>query len=191
MIIYPKDRQELRKWYEVHSAAETEVWVYCIRREHDSILSYLDAVEEALCFGWIDSTTRSLPYQEGYIQRFSPRRKGSYWTELNKERCRRLITLGLMTPAGKKTLPSLAKNSFKPDSWIINAIKADKQAWKNHKTFPPLYVRVRLYNIMFRLKRNAKGDEEKAMKMLEHYIKYTHEGKMYGEWNDKGRLLDY
>ena len=187
-MIYPKDREELRKWYEANSTAEREVWVYCIRREHESILSYLDAVEEALCFGWIDSTTRSLPDQEGYLQRFSPRRKGSYWTELNKERCRRLIKLGWMTPAGKKTLPSLAKNSFKPEPWILDAIKADKQAWRNHKTFPPLYVRVRLYNIQWY---RTHVSPERSLGMLQRYIAAAHDGKMIGEWNDGGRLLAY
>ena len=190
-IIYPKDRQELREWFEENASTEKEVFVHCIRREHESILSYLDVVEEALCFGWIDSTTRSNPDGEGYFQRLSIRRNGSYWTELNKERCRRLIKLGLMTPAGKKVLPSLAKNSFKPDTWILDEIRKDKQAWKNHRQFHPLYVRVRIYNVMFHWKRNSKSDHETALKMLDRYIRAAHEGKMIGEWNDGGRLLDY
>ena len=187
-IIYPKDRQELREWFMENASTEKEVFVHCIRREHESIISYLDVVEEALCFGWIDSTTRSNPDGEGYFQRLSPRRKGSYWTELNKERCRRLIKLGLMTPAGKKVLPSLAKNTFKPDAWILDEIRKDKQAWKNHKTFHPLYVRVRLYNIQWYM---THVSEERSLAMLDKYIKAAHDGKMIGEWNDGGRLLDY
>ena len=201
-FIYPKNRQELREWFfaqqsvtsaehEANASTEKEVFVHCIRRDHERIIPYLDVVEEALCFGWIDSTTRSNPDGEGYFQRLTPRRKGSYWTELYKERCRRLIKLGLMTPAGKKVLPSLAKNSFKPDAWILDEIRKDKQAWKNHKTFHPLYVRVRLYNVMFYWKRNGKGDHETALKMLDRYIRAAHDGKMIGEWNDGGRLLEY
>ena len=88
-----------------------------------------------------------------------------------------------MTPAGKKVLPSLAKNSFKPEPWVIDAIKADKQAWKNHRQFHPLYVRVRIYNVMFYWKRNVKGDHETALKMLDRYTRAAHDGKMIGEWN--------
>lgn len=187
MIINPKDRQELRKWFEENSATEKEVYVHCIRKEHETLIPYLDVVEEALCFGWIDSTCRPCD-GEGYLQRLSPRKKNSYWTELNKERCRRLIKLGLMTPAGKRVLPSLAKNSFKPEQWILDAVKADKEAWKNHKTFPPLYVRVRLYNVQWY---KDHVSEERSLDMLQRYIDAAREGKMIGDWNDKGRLLDY
>lgn len=188
MILYPKDRQDLRKWFEENSSTESELWVLCIRKEHEFIISYIDVVEEALCFGWIDSTTKKNPDGEGYFQRLSPRKKNSYWTELNKERCRRLIKLGLMTPSGKKVLPSLAKDSFKPEKWIIDVIKSDKEAWKNHKLFPDLYVRVKLYNIQWYMKHVSK---DKSQYMLQKYISAAHEGKMIGEWNDKGRLINY
>ena len=63
-------------------------------------LAYIDIVEEALCFGWIDSTNKKLP--DGRLaQRLSPRRKGSNWTELNKQRCLDLEQRGLMTEAGR------------------------------------------------------------------------------------------
>ena len=72
------------------------------------ILPYLDVVEEALCFGWIDSTLKKLP--DGRLaQRLSPRRKNSHWTELNKERCKRLAEQGLMTDAGLKALNDAAQ----------------------------------------------------------------------------------
>ena len=194
MTISPHTRQELREWFIQNASTEKEVYVLCTRSKSPSPsgegtgvrLPYLDVVEEALCFGWIDSVCK--PYDgEGYLQRLSPRRKNSYWTELNKERCRRLIRLGLMTPAGRKVLPSLAKNSFKPEAWIIDAIKADKQAWHNHRHFPALYVRVRLYNIQWYNKHISPG---RALKMLDKYIRAAHEGKMIGEWNDGGRLLN-
>ena len=66
---------------------------------------YNDAVEEALCFGWIDSTLKKLP--DGRLaQRLSPRRKGSHWTELNRARCKELEERGLMTDAGRAALNS-------------------------------------------------------------------------------------
>ena len=68
---------------------------------------YIDAVEEALCFGWTDSSQKVI---EGVrYQRFSPRRKGSVWTELNKERVRRLERLNLMTDAGRSILPNMGE----------------------------------------------------------------------------------
>jgi uncharacterized protein YdeI (YjbR/CyaY-like superfamily) len=67
-------------------------------------LPYLDIVEEALCFGWIDSTLKKLP-DGSLAQRLSPRRKGSHWTDLNLQRCRDLESQGLMTEAGRKAIP--------------------------------------------------------------------------------------
>ena len=67
------------------------------------VLPYLDVVEEALCFGWIDSTLKKLP-DGRLVQRLSPRRKNSHWTEINKQRDQELESRGLMTPAGKDAL---------------------------------------------------------------------------------------
>jgi len=180
----PHNRAELREWLMANAAIEKEVWVHCIRKEHPTIVSYLDVVEEALCVGWIDSTTRSYA-GEGYWQRLSPRKAKSQWTELNKERCRRLIRLGLMTPAGRKVLPSLAKHSFVAEPWVVEAIKADPLAWKHHCKFPSLYVRVRLYNIQWTAKHVS---EQRGRQQLDKYIAAARDGKMIGEWNDKGRL---
>ena len=67
-------------------------------------IAYIDIVEEALCFGWIDSTSKKLP-DGRLVQRLSPRRKGSHWTELNKQRVADLDRRGLMTDAGRNALP--------------------------------------------------------------------------------------
>lgn len=73
------------------------------KNPHAGVLPYLDVVEEALCFGWIDSTLKKLP--DGRLaQRLSPRRKNSHWTELNKQRCQELEVRGLMTRAGRDAL---------------------------------------------------------------------------------------
>ncbi|HRF97451.1 MAG TPA: hypothetical protein PLZ51_19725, partial [Aggregatilineales bacterium] len=86
------------------------------------------AVEEALCFGWIDGIAKRMD-SERTVQRFTPRRAKSNWTELNKERARRLIASGLMTEAGFATLPDLSIESFKIAPDILNAIQADDQTW--------------------------------------------------------------
>ena len=100
-IIQVSTRAELRQWFEQNHASCTEMWLRVKRgnRLEDGVVSYVDAVMEALCFGWIDSTLKKV--DEGCpLQRFSPRRKKSHWTDLNRQRCRQLIADGLMTPAG-------------------------------------------------------------------------------------------
>ena len=98
-------RQQLRDWLQGNHASAKECWVVMSRAKNPmGVLPYIDVVEEALCFGWIDSTLKRLP--DGRLaQRLSPRRKKSHWTELNKERCRRLIQEGKMTDAGLNVIP--------------------------------------------------------------------------------------
>ena len=97
-----KKRSQLRRWFEQNHNNERECWVVMYRKQKPEwdALAYIDIVEEALCFGWIDSTNKKLP--DGRLaQRLSPRRKGSNWTELNKQRCLDLEQRGLMTEAGR------------------------------------------------------------------------------------------
>lgn len=99
------EREELRRWLEQNHSTERCCWVVMYRAkcpEWDAI-AYLDVVEEALCFGWIDSTLKRLP-DGRLVQRLSPRRKGSHWTELNKQRCADLERRGLMKDAGRREL---------------------------------------------------------------------------------------
>lgn len=101
------NRQQLREWLEENHATATHCWVTAYRnRVPEGIaLPYIEIVEEALCFGWIDSTNKKLP--DGRLaQRISPRRKVSHWTELNKQRCADLQKRGLMTDAGRTAFPA-------------------------------------------------------------------------------------
>ena len=185
-ILDVNDRAAFRAWLEGHHATEPECWVV-VRRGRpvgSGRLWYLDAVEEALCFGWIDSIQR--PVDGVSMQRFSPRKPRSPWTELNKERVRRLERLGLMTDAGRAVLPAMGPRSFRVDPDVTSALKAAR-CWTKFRQFPPLYQRVRAYNVAF-----YKGrDPETYEKALASLIAHTKRGEMYGEWNDYGRLLDY
>lgn len=99
------DRRQLREWLLLNHLSERCCWVACNRSKtpQPDTLPYIDIVEEALCFGWIDSTLKKL--SDGRLaQRLSPRRKGSHWTKLNKLRCRDLEHRGLMTDFGLKVL---------------------------------------------------------------------------------------
>lgn len=138
-----------------------------------------------MCFGWIDSTVKKL--DNGItIQRLSPRKKGSIWSELNKERCRRMEKLGKMTQAGKKVLPDMSEKGFNIDIDILEALKKDEMVWANFHKFPSLYQRVRIDTIQIK-----KKNPQLFQKRLEKLIENTKKGIMYGEWNDNGRLLNY
>lgn len=182
-ILNVSSRTEFRAWLEANASTESECWVIAKRGKPgaDNCLYYLDAVEEALCFGWIDSTYGKI---EGVtMQRFTPRRQGSVWTELNKERVRRLERLGLMTDAGRAVLPAMGPRSFKIDPDVERALK-NARVFAQFKRFPPLYQRVRAYNVAFYKNRN----KEAYTKALAHLISETKKGNLYGQWNDYGRL---
>ena len=185
-ILDVNDRAAFRAWLEGHHATEPECWVV-VRRGRpmgSGRLWYLDAVEEALCFGWVDSIHKEIGGVR--LQRFTPRKPRSAWTELNKERVRRLEALGLMTDAGRAVLPAMGPRSFRVDPDVQAALKAAR-CWTKFRQFPPLYQRVRAYNVAF-----YKGrDPETYEKALASLIARTKRSEMYGEWNDYGRLLDY
>ncbi len=124
-------------------------------------------------------------YETQTAQRISPRSKKSSWTELNKERVRRLEKLGLMTDSGREILPDMDIESFKIDSIIENSLKEDKETYNNYCQFPKLYSRIRIDTIQ-----SVRKDEELYQKRLEKFLKNTKANKMYGQWNDDGRLLE-
>lgn len=182
-------RQELRKWLTANSTTEAFCWVsnICVTPKPNMILG-LDVVEEALCFGWIDSIGQKTP--EGILaMRISPRRKNGNWTELNKERVRRLEKLGLMTDEGRKCLPDMSEESFVIHPRIMDALKGKSIVYENYLKFPELYRRIRIDTIQYALVVLKK--EDVFEKRLEKFIENTGQGKMYGAWHDFGRLLDY
>lgn len=183
-ILDISNKEDFYNWLNTNFDKEDECYLKVKRgKPVIGIFSYLDAVEAALCFGWIDS--KQIKIDNVIYQRFSPRKKGSPISELNKERVRRLIKLGLMTEAGLKAIPNLNKE-YKPDKVVINAlIKAN--VYETFLSFHPLYQRIRIYNVSFYKKINKKTYKA----ALKHLIDQTRKNKMFGEWNDYGRLLDY
>lgn len=180
-------REAFRAWLTENHSTETECWFVAKKGKNPppNVVRYLDAVEEALCFGWIDTTHKNINGVD--LQRFTPRTAKSPWSELNKERCRRLEKLGLMTAAGRAVLPDLSKESFTIDPEILAAFQENPKAWENFKAFPPLYQRVRIDCIQ----RDKKKDRAVFEKRLQKLIENSAAGKLYGEWNDEGRLLNY
>lgn len=182
-ILDCKNESEFRAWLEKHHSTEEECWVDCKRgKPTEGAFSYTDAVYVALSFGWIDSVYGII---DGIrMQRFSPRRKKSHWSQLNKERARWLIEHDLMTEAGFDALPDDFDKEFKIGRAILNRLKKDPETWENFNSFPPLYQRIKIASIQ-----KDKKDRKLYKKKLDTFLKNTKEGKMYGNWDDYGRLI--
>lgn len=92
----------------------------------------------------------------------------------------------MMTPAGRAVLPDLSEESFTIDPDVLKALQNDSQVWENFQKFPPLYQRVRIDYIQ-RVKKNKTMYEGR----LKNFLSKTKQNVLFGEWNDRGRLLKY
>lgn len=159
-------RKELRIWLENNHLTSSCCWVLTTRKPSPHALLYLDAVEEALCFGWIDSTRKKTA--SGFLaQRLTPRSRKSKWSELNKERVRRLARLGLMTPHGEKCLPEMNPEAFRIDPYILQLLQQDPLIYANFLAFPRLYRHVRLDTIQ--IKKTSRNCSASAWKISGEY----------------------
>jgi uncharacterized protein YdeI (YjbR/CyaY-like superfamily) len=103
--IYVTTGAEFRKWLARNHSTKREIWLIQYKKAiQKPSINYMAAVEEAICFGWIDGFEKRMD-SERYATRFTPRRPRSNWTETNKERARKLIAQGKMTEAGRTALP--------------------------------------------------------------------------------------
>ena len=179
-------REELYQWYLKNHDIVSDFWLRVNRAESycPGVVRYVDAVEVALCFGWIDSTMKKI--DEGKpIQHFTPRRKRSNWCERNLIRCRRLVQVGEMTSAGLAVAPDLDPSRFIFEDWVLDALKADETAWANYLSFPENFRRIRVDYIQHY---RQTGREEQALKALQRFVQDCHAGKMQPGWDDFGRL---
>jgi len=143
-------RSEWRAWLEKNHATEREVWLIYYKKGCDkSSITYLESLEEALCFGWIDSLIQKID-EEKYARKFNPRRSGSKWSDLNKLIVARLIKEGRMTEAGLVkvdfTLPEAdAPRPKRPElplpDWLKAGLMTSPKAWENFKRMPPSHRR--------------------------------------------------
>ncbi len=140
------DRKEWRMWLEENHSSKKEIWVIIHKKKSGKKgLKYQEAVEEAICLGWIDSKMQSIDANR-FRLRFSPRRKTSIWSKNNKETAEKMIQAGKMTQAGFRTINEAKRNgkwdsaySSKVSSTIpsdlAKALKENELAWKNFKKF--------------------------------------------------------
>ena len=174
-LLYVPSRGKWRAWLKKHYRSETEVWLVLPKASSGRPrVSYNDAVEEALCFGWIDSTVRSVD-DDSFAQRFSVRRAGSKYSQANIERLRFLVREGRVAEDIRPTLPDLAPDKFRMPKDIVEAIRANPKAWKNFRTLSKPYIRIRIAYIEGARKRPAE-----FRKRLAHFIRMTEQNRQIG-----------
>src|SRR5215831_7537782 len=141
--LYVTNREKWRAWLKKHFQSETEVWlIYFKKHTGRPRISYDHAVEEALCFGWIDSIVKTID-DEKFAQKFTPRRDWTKWSALNKRRLRTLIREGRMTEAGLAKIDRAllgeeppakqSKGELDIPRFVKQALKANAQAWENFR----------------------------------------------------------
>lgn len=173
--LHVTDPLEWRRWLRKNHTKEKEIWlVYYKTHTGKPRISYNDAVEQALCFGWIDSIAKSLD-TDRTAQRFTPRKPGSPYSQANKERLRYLAARGKLTKAIRASVEPILKEKFTVAPDILAALRADPQAWKNYRKFTASYKRIRVAFI-----EGARGRPAEFEKRLRHFIRMTALNKQYG-----------
>jgi uncharacterized protein YdeI (YjbR/CyaY-like superfamily) len=170
--VFAKDRSEWRRWLAQNFARSQEIWlVFYKKASGKPTVSYEHAVEEALCFGWIDGMIKKLD-EECYAQRFTPRQAKSPWSKSNIQRVERLIAEGQMMPAGLKAYNSGRGREVPPmpaelPKALEDQFRNQRAAWANYEKFPPGYRRVTTGWVA-----SAKKAETRV-KRLEKLIEYS------------------
>ena len=168
-------RQEWHKWLQMTYNKEKEIWlVYYNKKSGKARIAYNDAVEEALAFGWIDSTVKKLD-EFSTAQRFTPRNPKSGYSQANIERLRRLVAEGRVIPAVRKEVAAVLAKKFVFPPDIMAKIKANKTAWENYRKFSPVYKRIRIGYI-----EGARFRPEEFKKRLDNFVKKTEKNKIFG-----------
>jgi uncharacterized protein YdeI (YjbR/CyaY-like superfamily) len=179
---YAKDRQAWRKWLQKNHKDSTGVWlVYYKKDSGKTRVDYAHAVEEALCFGWIDSTLNAID-ELSYMQLFTPRKPKSGWSKLNKDRVDKLLEQGLVAPAGLEKIEAAKLNgtwgkidhieSFTIPAELKRAFTLNKKAAKFFETLSKTNKKYLLYYV------NNIKDAEKKGKRVEEIIASANEGRM-------------
>lgn len=173
--VYFPDRKGWREWLSENHDKKKEIWLILPKRSSgEKRIPYNDSVEEALCFGWIDST--QCPYDEHHtIQRFSPRRKGSKYSQANIERLRYLSREGLLLPKVEEAVREILQKEYNIPEDILDELREDPIVWKNFHALSDPYKRVRIAYI-----EDAKDRPEEFQKRLKNFIKKTKDNKVIG-----------
>jgi uncharacterized protein YdeI (YjbR/CyaY-like superfamily) len=176
-----KSQAEFRRWLERHHADTAELWVafYTVGSGKGGI-TYKEAVDEALCHGWIDGIKKRVD-ASSYTHRFTPRTRGSYWSAVNTKRMNDLIAQKLVAPAGlaafeRRDREKTKKYSFERDAPAFDAalarvFKANPPAWAFFRAQPPGYQKLMTFYVM------SARQPETRLRRLERLITLSAEGK--------------
>jgi uncharacterized protein YdeI (YjbR/CyaY-like superfamily) len=180
-----ENKKEWHNWLERNHLKFKEIWlIHYKKSSNKKNLTHYDAVGEALCFGWIDSTLKRID-EEKYILRYTPRKSKSVWSKINKETAERMILQGKMTKAGLEKINSAKKNGLwetaytnkirdKLPSDLEKSLHLDKIAWENFHNFANSYR-----NMYIGWVKNAKTIETRT-KRINEVVKRSRENKKPG-----------
>jgi len=168
------DRAAWRSWLAENASTKTEIWlVYFKKHAGKPGISYTESLEEALCFGWVDSLIQKID-EEKYARKFTPRKIGSAWSEINKHLVAKLVREGQMTAAGlaRVDFPLPETDTPKPrppaltiPGWLKTGLQASPLAWENYQKLPPSHQRRYVAWIM-----NAKREQTRQDRLHEAII---------------------
>lgn len=171
--LYVPDRHVWRRWLEENFTTSKGVWLIYPKKSADRpCILYNDAVEEALCFGWIDSTVRPLDEHHS-LQRYTPRNPRSSYSQLNKERIVWLHRQGMIHPSVVDSIRFILDEEYVFPEDILDELRRDPVVWENYNKFSESYRRLRVAYI-----ERARGSEEHFAKRLNHFIEQTRKGKL-------------
>ena len=172
-IVYAKTRNEWREWLSSNFETKDEVWfVFPTKDSGETGVSYNDAVEEALCFGWIDGRAGTLD-ETHQLRRFTPRRKGSGYSRPNIERLIWLDEQGMIHSKIRESVLPIIREPYVFPEDIISEIMSDPVTAENYSRFSPSYQRIRVAHIDAARKR-----PEEFRKRLDSFISKTRQNKI-------------
>jgi uncharacterized protein YdeI (YjbR/CyaY-like superfamily) len=164
-----------RAWLRRHHKTSREIWLIYYRKSSGKPrISYNDSVDEALCFGWIDSIQKKID-ENRLAQRFTPRRPGSKTSEMNKARARRLVREKRMTPAGLAAIGSLTAPRLVIAADIKAALEKDPVAGKRFRRFPIAYRRIRIAFV-----EGARGRPAEFRRRLDYLVRKSAQNEQFG-----------
>lgn len=173
--LYVSTRADWRDWLAAYYDKKPVIWLISyLKRTGRPSIPYNTAVEEALCYGWIDGIRKSLD-DDRSVQRFSPRKRGTNFSQTNKERLARMIGAGKVIPSVLETLGNVRPESFEIPADIVAALQTKEPAWAFFNSTSPSYQRIRAAYVDY-----ARDRGEEFDKRLNNLIEKSAAGMQFG-----------